>query len=93
MFAGIVARLNQRRLAQGGAPMGLLNPWLYHQSAQQPAAFNAVAIGNNRCLEASGNGTLTCCPPGYGFNASAGRGWDPLGGLGTPDVGVMLALL
>jgi tripeptidyl-peptidase-1 len=39
----VVAKLNELRLAKGGAPMGFLNPFLY----QNPGAFNDVTTGRN----------------------------------------------
>jgi hypothetical protein len=43
VFAGIAAKLNELRLAKGGAPMGFLNPFIY----QHPEAFNDVTTGRN----------------------------------------------
>ncbi|EJD48553.1 tripeptidyl peptidase A [Auricularia subglabra TFB-10046 SS5] len=56
-FAGIVALLNDARLAAGKSPLGFLNPFLYQEGL---AAFNDITVGNN-----PGCGTP-------GFNASAG---------------------
>jgi tripeptidyl-peptidase-1 len=40
--AGIFARINAERSAQGKSPMGFLNPFLY----QNPGAFNDVTLGS-----------------------------------------------
>ncbi|KAK1225614.1 hypothetical protein PQX77_011441 [Marasmius sp. AFHP31] len=65
--AGIVALLNDVRLAAGKSSLGFLNPLIY----QNAAAFNDITSGSN---------------PGCGTNGfTAGSGWDPVTGLGTPD--------
>ncbi|KAF9464794.1 subtilisin-like protein [Collybia nuda] len=56
-FAGIVALLNDVRLANNQRPLGFLNPLLYSKGV---SGFNDITIGHN-----SGCGTL-------GFNATAG---------------------
>ena len=65
--AGVVALLNDVRLAAGKSSLGFLNPLIY----QNGAAFNDITSGSN---------------PGCGTNGfTAGSGWDPVTGLGTPD--------
>ncbi|EIW76284.1 tripeptidyl peptidase A [Coniophora puteana RWD-64-598 SS2] len=67
-FAGVVALVNDARVAAGKATLGFLNPLLYGAGA---GAFNDITSGNN---------------PGCGTEGfSAGTGWDPVTGLGTPD--------
>ncbi|KAF9077948.1 subtilisin-like protein [Rhodocollybia butyracea] len=66
-FAGVIALLNDFKLAKDGKTLGFLNPLLY----AHPSALNDITIGTNE-----GCGT-------NGF--SAGVGWDPVTGLGTPD--------
>lgn len=44
VFAGIVAKLNEERLAVGKPPMGFVNPFLY----QHPEAFHDVTVGENK---------------------------------------------
>lgn len=56
VFSGIVAHLNNVRLAAGGASLGFMNPWIYENAA----AFNDVTSGTN-------SGGL-----GGGFTAIAG---------------------
>lgn len=55
-FGGVVAMLNDARLAAGKSPLGFLNPFIY----ENPSVFNDVTSGNN-----PGCGTP-------GFYASAG---------------------
>ena len=43
-FAGIVALLNDARIAAGKPPLGFLNPLIYSQATH---AFNDITIGSN----------------------------------------------
>jgi len=83
IFAGLISLLNDVRLNLGQQPFGFINTWLYQVAADFPEAFTDIIIGNNRCEESG------CCP--YGYNATVG--WDPLGGLGTPNFAVLKAIL
>ncbi|KAF7982625.1 hypothetical protein HWV62_27045 [Athelia sp. TMB] len=68
VFAGIIALVNERLLAAGKPSLGFLNPLLY--SAQGTAALTDITSGHN---------------PGCGTKGfTAGIGWDPMTGLGTP---------
>ncbi|KAJ7628013.1 family S53 protease [Mycena polygramma] len=68
-FASMISLLNDLLVAAGKTPLGFLNPMLYSPTGR--AAFNDTTSGNN---------------PGCGTNGfSAGTGWDPVTGLGTPD--------
>jgi subtilase family serine protease len=77
-FSGMVALLNDARIAAGKKQMGFLNPWVYKNTA----AFTDITKGNN----AIGRGTFNLP---YGFNAT--KGWDPVTGVGTPIFTKMLA--
>lgn len=55
-FGGIIALLNDARIAAGKSPMGFLNPFIY----QNQAVFNDVTSGNNPGCDTDG------------FQASAG---------------------
>lgn len=83
LVAALVSLLNEARLQRGAAPMGFLNPWLYHNSA----AFTDITEGTN----AIGRGGGPRGPPvlKYGYNCTAG--WDPVTGLGTPLFDRLLA--
>ncbi|KAJ3497050.1 hypothetical protein NLG97_g2201 [Lecanicillium saksenae] len=50
-FAGVVALLNDYRLAQGKAPLGFLNPWLYSKGF---SAMNDITSGNNPGCDTDG---------------------------------------
>jgi subtilase family serine protease len=71
-WAGIVAVANE----VNGRPLGLITPALYavaSDPAKYAADFFDVTTGNNQAF-----------PTVAGFAAS--RGWDPVTGLGTPNV-------
>ncbi|KAI9069415.1 family S53 protease [Trametes sanguinea] len=74
-FASVVALLNDRLAAQGKPPLGFLNPFLYSEKGR--AALNDITTGSNP----------GCNTDGF----SAGTGWDPVTGLGTPDFEKLLA--
>ena len=52
-----------------------------------PNIFNDIVEGNNFCTE------YFCCPiredGGSDFGYLSSKGWDPVTGLGTPNVGLM----
>lgn len=68
IFAGIVALLNDARLAQGNSPLGFLNPWIY--SVADEGGFTDVVKGS----------TTGCNTTGF----PAVEGWDAASGFGTP---------
>ncbi|KAJ6480923.1 family S53 protease [Mycena sanguinolenta] len=75
MFAAMIALVNDRLIAAGRPVLGFLNPFLYSPAGRP--AFNDVTSGNN---------------PGCGTEGfTAGPGWDPVTGLGTPDFNLLLA--
>ncbi|WYZ40940.1 hypothetical protein EsH8_IV_001281 [Colletotrichum jinshuiense] len=95
IWAGMVGMVNAALIQAGKPPMGFLNPWLYGPGLQ---AMNDVSTGQSiGCTGTTGFGTQQF-PPEFGAklvpNASwpAVPGWDAVTGLGTPDIGKMLAL-
>ena len=74
-FSGVLALLNDLRIAAGKPTLGFANPLFY----QNPTMFNDITSGSN---EAGGSGCGN-----KGFDAQAG--WDPVTGLGTPDYAKM----
>lgn len=78
IFGATLALLNDFLLSQGKSSMGFINPWLYTNYAKLgPNNFlNDVVAGNN-----PGCGT-------DGFQATTG--WDPVTGLGTPNLKLMM---
>jgi len=77
VVASIITLINDARLAKGGKPLGFINPLIYDPSFS--FAFHDITDGGNQ-----GCGTA-------GFNAT--EGWDPVTGVGTPNMDVLLAKL
>ena len=71
IFAGVLGLLNDVRLSAGKPPLGFVAPALYKAFAADPSNFNDVTKGS----------TAGC----GGESWSAGPGWDPTSGLGTPN--------
>jgi len=91
MFAALVSLLNNARLAQGRAPLGFLNPWLY-SVGRFGGGFNDVVHGGSRGCTGKDmySGLPTPVVPYASWNAT--EGWDPVTGLGTPDFERLLEL-
>jgi kumamolisin len=73
LWAGLVARINQRLASIGRAPIGFLNPFIYDSSIAINGVFHDIVSGTNDIT-----GTLA-------GRYTAGPGWDPASGLGSPD--------
>ena len=88
LWAGIVTILNNYQKSRGRNILGFMNPLLYQMWQDDPSIFNDIIIGNNYCTE------QTCCPinetGSSDFGYVATEGWDPVTGLGTPNVGKMI---
>jgi subtilase family serine protease len=78
IWAAITGVLNQYSMKRTGKPLGFLNPWLYKVYADCKTCFQDITVGDNICTE---NG---CQPTCEGFECAAG--WDPVTGLGSPNV-------
>jgi subtilase family serine protease len=80
-WAGIMALADQ----YAGRPLGFVNPAIYAigRSHLYHSAFHDITEGGNTAVFPSG--TVT----GY----SAGPGWDPVTGWGSPDAQVLVPLL
>ncbi len=94
IWSAIIACMNQARRAAGLPRVGFANPLLYSLAATQTSPedqpFRNISIGNSnvelRVLDASG------VPAKYlleGFAADAG--WNPVTGLGVPNVANLIA--
>lgn len=94
-WAGLIGTVNAALIQQNKPPLGFLNPWLY---AGGLAGMTDVAVGRSVGCSGknpfSGKAIPAALDPrkvdGAGWNATAG--WDPVTGLGTPDVGKLLSL-
>jgi len=85
-LAALFALMNEVLMANGKKPLGLLAPLLYQMAIDEPTAFNKISPitvanrtvgGDNACT------SMYCCQYGYKVSAS---GWDPVTGLGTPNM-------
>lgn len=78
VWAGVIALLNDERLARGMPPIGAAAPWLYAHTD----ALKDIVLGRNN------NDGMTA-HTGGGYVAAAG--WDPTTGFGAPLYGKLLA--
>jgi subtilase family serine protease len=81
LWAALIALANQR----AGHDLGFVNPAIYRigRGPAYHAAFHDITTGSNTVVISST--TVT----GY----SAGPGWDPVTGWGTPDASVLVPML
>jgi subtilase family serine protease len=81
LWAALIALADQR----AGHDLGFVNPAVYRiaQSPAYPAAFHDITTGGNTVKD----------PPVTITGYQAGRGWDPVTGLGSPDARVLVPLL
>ena len=82
-MAGVLALINAARLERGQSPLGFANPWLYTISTLSGGK------GFNRVVGVS-NGYPPLPAAAGGKNGSLG--WDPITGLGSPNVEELLKL-
>jgi tripeptidyl-peptidase-1 len=85
LIAGIIAILNDHQISKGKPKLGFVNPLLY-QMANQKGIFKKPIETNTYCTE-----TL-CCNDQFGFQGSNSL-WDPVSGLGEPNVTAMIEYL
>jgi len=85
-WAGLVALFDQ----YAGRPLGFLNQGLYRilNSSFYRQAFHDVTTGDNSVTGSDANGNPV---PITGY--SAGPGWDPVTGVGSPRAAVLAPLL
>jgi tripeptidyl-peptidase-1 len=77
--------LNSVARKKTGKPLGFLNPLLYTIYSAQPSAFRDITTGDNLCTE---DGCASSCKGYY-----AAVGWDPVTGLGVPNVGELISYI
>lgn len=71
------ALLSAHLRAQGKAPMGFVNPWLYRTAHRAPEAFYDVTVGTTQYPVVVGPGQVTrpaCCQAQPGFDTASGFG-------------------
>ncbi|EPT03314.1 hypothetical protein FOMPIDRAFT_1158787 [Fomitopsis schrenkii] len=76
VIAAFLSAINDARIAAGKSTIGFINPTIYSSSFQ--AAFNDITDGSNPGCDTEG------------FNAEPG--WDPVTGVGTPNVAMLREL-
>jgi kumamolisin len=81
LWAGLIARINQGLVKMGKSRVGFLNPFIYESSIAKGGAFHDIVSGSN-----DNTGTL-------GGRYTAGPGWDPASGLGSPNGAKLLNAL
>jgi len=82
IWAAVVSILNQYAIKRSGKPLGFLNPWLYKVATDCPSCYHDITVGDNICTE---QGCASTCE---GFLCT--KGWDPVTGLGSPNVANMI---
>jgi tripeptidyl-peptidase-1 len=80
VFAAMLTLINAQRLHAGKSSLGFVNPALYQVYAASSDAFHDITQGQNNCC-AGAPGQAVCCSSGF----FAAPGYDPLGGLGSPN--------
>ena len=81
-IAGLMTLLNQLAMKKDNKPLGFLNPLLYQMYAECSTCFRDITVGDNKCTE---SGCTASC---QGYTCAVG--WDPVTGLGVPNVSNML---
>ena len=88
IMATIISILNNHQVKNGKPKIGFFNPLLYKMAESDYSLFNDIKEGNNYCNEDQ------CCPSrndtGSNYGYLSTKGWDPVTGLGTPNVGLIL---
>jgi len=91
IFASLIALLNSHQQSKGKSKLGFINPILYNMANDNPLIFNDITEGSNWCTEQG------CCDVradgGSDFGYKASKGYDPVYGLGTPNIGLMIEWL
>jgi len=82
IIGAVIAILNDRLMNNGRHPLGFATPFLYQMATDEPDTFRG--IGDLKTNNKDG------CPYGYVSNPNPEPRWDPVNGLGVPNVGKML---
>ena len=88
-WAGVWAMATAVSIQTTGKALGPANPLLYHLASSQPECFYDIQVGDNRCpFGPIWQGKSCNCSSCEGFETA--KGWDPVTGLGTPNVSCIL---
>ena len=91
VFASVIALLNDARLRAGKPTLGFINPWLYANGYKGLTDITAgEAVGCNGVNGQTGQPINGSIIPFATWNATVG--WDPVTGLGVPNVGLLVPL-
>ena len=84
LVGGLLSYVAKHLWERYNKTLGFANPLLYSLHEKCDTCFRDVVHGHNWCTEE------TCCdnPTNFGFNTTTG--YDPVSGLGTPNVGEIL---
>lgn len=87
VVAGLIAIINHQMWEKHQTRLGFANPMFYYLHRHCPDCFQDIVDGYNWCTE------QTCChnKTDYGFQAT--KGYDPVTGLGTLNIGRILSFL
>lgn len=85
VWAGILTLLNDYQTQQGRPKLGFVNPALYLMATGPQSPFTRPLGGNTHCTE------YGCCGKEFGFQTPTRNQttWDPVTGLGEPNVTLM----
>jgi tripeptidyl-peptidase-1 len=96
LWCGFISRMNEINIARHSTTLGFINPLLYTMAAAQPNTFNDIKTGENFCPE-NNSGCVSALLNNQGSTNCSGfysaPGWDPVTGLGSPNLGNMLQYL
>ena len=87
VMAAIISLVNSARLSQNKSSVGFANPALYAWS-DRADIFHDITEGKNNCCAGGWAGSTVVCCPENGFKAV--KGWDPVTGLGSINVGNLI---
>tara|TARA_Y100000590_G_scaffold446604_1_gene580556 strand:+ start:3295 stop:5073 length:1779 start_codon:yes stop_codon:yes gene_type:complete len=87
IFASLLAILNEYQVSNGKPKLGFVNPVLYRMYNDNPLIFNDIKEGNNWATEQGSCQGRKDGGSDFGYNAA--EGYDPVYGLGTPNIGLM----
>ncbi|VDC01711.1 unnamed protein product [Peniophora sp. CBMAI 1063] len=76
VLGSIITLINDARIAKGKGSLGFLNPLIYNEKFR--SAFHDITKGGNQ----------GCGTPGF----TSTTGWDPVTGVGTPNMTALLPL-
>ena len=88
IWAGIVGLMNDKRLSENKPKVGMVAPLLYSMSNVK-GLFHRDVKGNSVSSE-NGDHPIQNGQSDYGFMSGNQTRWDPIRGLGYPDVHVLL---